>query len=102
MQIFADRIEFCWIHLRGIAALENSLWAFDGKGIRVWLNALAIEAATPAAAAATPTLEQSENQFHENVKESVNIPLEFYPLCTFSFIIIVVSALLMLTLLKRF
>ncbi|KIK71385.1 hypothetical protein GYMLUDRAFT_331920 [Collybiopsis luxurians FD-317 M1] len=79
MQIFADRIEFCWIHLRGIAALENSLWAFDGKGIRVWLNALAIEAATPAAAA-TPTLEQSENQIHENVKESVNIPLEFYPL----------------------
>ncbi|KAF8146244.1 hypothetical protein K438DRAFT_1991002 [Mycena galopus ATCC 62051] len=44
MQIFADRIEFCWIHLRGINALENSLWAYDGQGIRVWLNALAIEA----------------------------------------------------------
>ncbi|KAJ3871068.1 RIC1-domain-containing protein, partial [Lentinula edodes] len=53
MQIFAERIEFCWIHLRGIAALENSLWAFDGRGIRVWLNALAIEA--PA------TQDQNEN-----------------------------------------
>lgn len=71
MQIFADRIEFCWIHLRGIAALENSLWAFDGKGIRVWLNALAIE---------TPTT-QDQNEIQESVKESVNIPLEFYPLC---------------------
>ncbi|KAJ3881237.1 ribosome control protein 1 [Lentinula edodes] len=70
MQIFAERIEFCWIHLRGIAALENSLWAFDGRGIRVWLNALAIEA--PA------TQDQNENA--ESVKESVNIPLEFYPL----------------------
>ncbi|KAJ3718412.1 RIC1-domain-containing protein [Lentinula raphanica] len=70
MQIFADRIEFCWIHLRGIAALENSLWAFDGKGIRVWLNALSIEA--PAT--------QDQNEFSENVKESVNIPLDFYPL----------------------
>ncbi|KAE9385994.1 RIC1-domain-containing protein, partial [Gymnopus androsaceus JB14] len=70
MQIFADRIEFCWIHLRGIAALENSLWAFDGKGIRVWLNALAIE--TPAT--------QDQNEIQESVKESVSIPLEFYPL----------------------
>lgn len=70
MQIFADRIEFCWIHLRGINALENSLWAYDGQGIRVWLNALAIEA---------PRLDENEPQ--DTVKESVNIPLDFYPLC---------------------
>ena len=71
MQIFADRIEFCWIHLRGIAALENSLWAYDGQGMRVGLNALAIEAS------------QSKNQedVQQDVKESVNIPLDFYPLC---------------------
>jgi len=69
MQIFADRVEFCWIHLRGITSLENSLWAFDGKGIRVWLNALAIEAPNSSVNGAS-------------VKESVNIPLEFYPLCT--------------------
>ncbi|KAJ7919027.1 RIC1-domain-containing protein [Mycena leptocephala] len=69
MQIFADRIEFCWIHLRGINALENSLWAYDGQGIRVWLNALAIE---------TPRADENEPQ--DTVKESVNIPLDFYPL----------------------
>lgn len=69
MQIFADRIEFCWIHLRGISALENSLWGYDGQGIRVWLNALAIE--SPSSPDETP----------QSVKESVNIPLDFYPLC---------------------
>lgn len=65
MQIFADRIEFCWIHLRGIGALENSLWGYDGRGLRVWLNALTME--TPSS---TP----------HRIKESVNIPLDFYPL----------------------
>jgi hypothetical protein len=69
MQIFADRIEFCWTHLRGIGALENSLWGYDGKGLRVWLNALSIEAAP------------SDDPSHTNIKESVNIPLDFYPLC---------------------
>jgi hypothetical protein len=68
MQIFADRIEFCWIHLRGIGALENSLWGYDGQGIRVWLNALAIEAPS------------SASETSPSVKESVNIPLDFYPL----------------------
>ncbi|KAL9715951.1 WD40 repeat protein [Leucoagaricus gongylophorus] len=66
MQIFADRIEFCWIHLRGISALENSLWAYDAQGIRIWLNALAIE--------------QKSTEMSEDVKESVTIPLAFYPL----------------------
>jgi hypothetical protein len=68
MQIFADRIEFCWIHLRGIGALENSLWGYDGQGIRVWLNALAIESPS------------SSDEAPQSVKESVNIPLDFYPL----------------------
>lgn len=74
MQILADRIEFCWIHLRGIGTLENSLWGYDGQGIRVWLNALAIEAV------ATPAEDGSVALDH--VKESVNISLDFYPLCT--------------------
>lgn len=69
MQILADRIEFCWIHLRGIGSLENSLWGFDGQGMRVWLNALSIEA---------PQLDEPSNA--REVKESVNIPLDFYPL----------------------
>ncbi|KAI0651550.1 RIC1-domain-containing protein [Trametes meyenii] len=73
MQILADRIEFCWIHLRGIGTLENSLWGYDGQGIRVWLNALAIESAPPP--------ENGDvNVILDNVKESVNIPLDFYPL----------------------
>ena len=67
MQIFAEHIEFCWIHLRGIRALENSLWGFDGKTMRVWLNAL--------------TMDQPSTGDHVSVKESVAIPLEFYPLC---------------------
>ena len=70
MQILADRIEFCWIHLNGIGTLENSLWGYDGQSIRVWLNALAIESAP-----------QNDSDEIEDVKESVNIPLDFYPLC---------------------
>ncbi|PFH54758.1 hypothetical protein AMATHDRAFT_72525 [Amanita thiersii Skay4041] len=70
IHVFAERVEFCWIHLRGIGALENSLWAFDGTALRVWLNALSIES--------------SRSQVLENgttdVKESVKIPLDFYPL----------------------
>lgn len=72
MQILADRIEFCWIHLRGIGALENSLWGYDGESIRVWLNALAIE---------SPTHSESQLLDSASVKESVNIPLDFYPMC---------------------
>ncbi|TFK36804.1 RIC1-domain-containing protein [Crucibulum laeve] len=68
MQIFADRIEFCWIHLRGISSLENSLWAYDAQGMRVWLNALSIENS------------QAQDDMPSRVKESVNIPLDFYPL----------------------
>ena len=67
MQILHDRIEFCWIHLRGIGTLENSLWGYDGRSIRVWLNALNIESRTV--------------EPHDTVQESVNIPLDFYPLC---------------------
>lgn len=70
MQILADRIEFCWIHLRGIGTLENSLWGYDGQKLRVWLNALSIES--------SPQQEVDEPQ---DVEASVKIPLDFYPLC---------------------
>ncbi|EMD41642.1 hypothetical protein CERSUDRAFT_128592 [Gelatoporia subvermispora B] len=72
MQILAERIEFCWIHLRGIGTLENSLWGYDGQGIRLWLNALTIETTSPTDEVSTCRV--------EDVKESVNIPLDFYPL----------------------
>ena len=68
MQILADRIEFCWIHLRGIGTLENSLWGYDGRVIRVWLNALSIEST-------------AASSMIDSVQESVSIPLDFYPLC---------------------
>ncbi|KDR85280.1 hypothetical protein GALMADRAFT_83897 [Galerina marginata CBS 339.88] len=68
IQVLADRIEFCWIHLRGVGALENSLWAYDAQGMRVWLNALSIE--SPSSAVSDV----------KDVKESVKIPLDFYPL----------------------
>ncbi|CAA7259964.1 unnamed protein product [Cyclocybe aegerita] len=70
IQVLADRIEFCWIHLRGVGALENSLWAYDAQGMRVWLNALSIDSHQRDASASTM----------EDVKESVKIPLDFYPL----------------------
>jgi RAB6A-GEF complex partner protein 1 len=71
MQILAERIEFCWIHLGGIGALENSLWGYDGTGVRIWLDALTIEAAS---------VNQELDAYH-SVQESVNIPLNFYPMC---------------------
>ena len=71
MQILADRIEFCWIHLQGIGSLENSLWGYDGKAIRVWLNALTIESG----------LVETDQERPQSVKESVSMPLDFYPLC---------------------
>ncbi|KAG8722388.1 hypothetical protein FRC08_002869 [Ceratobasidium sp. 394] len=73
MQILANRIEFCWIHLEGIGTLENSLWGYDGRGIRLWLDALTLE--NPAETSSVDTL-----QVAESVQESVNIPLSFYPL----------------------
>ncbi|KAL9938854.1 hypothetical protein V8E36_002573 [Tilletia maclaganii] len=45
MQILADRIEYYWTHLQGIGSLENSLWGYDGHGIKLWLDALTIEQA---------------------------------------------------------
>ncbi|KAH9486681.1 Guanine nucleotide exchange factor subunit Rich [Psilocybe cubensis] len=68
IQVLAERIEFCWIHLRGVGALENSLWAYDAQGMRVWLNALSIE---------SPPVDDPDVK---DVKESVKIPLDFYPL----------------------
>jgi RAB6A-GEF complex partner protein 1 len=74
MQILADRLEFCWIHLRGIGALENSLWGYDGTGMRVWLNALSIETTS------TPSLD-SDGVVSRDVRANAEIPLDFYPLC---------------------
>ncbi|GJN88122.1 hypothetical protein Rhopal_001078-T1 [Rhodotorula paludigena] len=70
LQILADRVEFYWTHLSGIGTLENSLWAWDGGRIRVWLDALTIEKVRV----------DARRDAYETVRESVAIPLDFYPL----------------------
>lgn len=70
MQILADRIEFYWTHLSGIGTLENSLWGWDGKEIRIWLDALTIEKVK---------VDERRDKYEE-VSESVAIALDFYPL----------------------
>jgi hypothetical protein len=71
LQVLADRIESYWTHLHGIDTLENSLWGYDGKGMRVWLDALTIE----------ETKVDVGKDAYETVKESVYLELDFYPLC---------------------
>lgn len=71
MQVLADRIEEYWTHLHGVGTLENSLWAYDGTGMRVWLDALTIEA----------TRVDSTRDAYETVSESIYLRLDFYPLC---------------------
>ncbi|WRT68724.1 uncharacterized protein IL334_005704 [Kwoniella shivajii] len=70
MQILADRIEVYWTHLHGVATLENSLWGYDGQNMRIWLDALTIEA----------TRVDSTSDSYEVVEESVKLRLDFYPL----------------------
>lgn len=70
MQVLADRIESYWTHLHGVGTLENSLWGYDGRSMRVWLDALTIEA----------TRVDLDLDTYESVKESINLRLDFYPL----------------------
>ncbi|EPQ26600.1 uncharacterized protein PFL1_05921 [Pseudozyma flocculosa PF-1] len=78
MQILADKIEYYWTHLQGIGTLENSLWGYDGTGIKLWLDALTIE---------TFDMDDDDSSdiegAHEykTIEESVSMPLDFYPLC---------------------
>jgi hypothetical protein len=75
MQVLADRIEAYWTHLHGVGTLENSLWGYDGSGMRVWLDALTIEA----------TRVDDMKDAYLTVKESVHLRLDFYPLCESAF-----------------
>lgn len=76
MQILGDRIEYYWTHLSGVGTLENSLWGYDGHGIKLWLDALTIEQAE--------RVEDEEDEDlpeYKTIEESVSMPLDFYPLC---------------------
>lgn len=70
MQVLADRIESYWTHLHGVGTLENSLWGYDGASMRVWLDALTIEA----------TRVDLDLDTYESVQASINLRLDFYPL----------------------
>lgn len=72
MQILANLIEFYWIHSRGIGALENSLWGYDGHNVCVWLDALTIDGNAD---------DDTPKEKSEVVHESVTFSLDFYPLC---------------------
>lgn len=70
MQVLADRIESYWTHLHGVGTLENSVWGYDGRDMRVWLDALTIEA----------TRVDLDNDTYESVQASIALRLDFYPL----------------------
>ncbi|KAE8270290.1 hypothetical protein A4X09_0g2059 [Tilletia walkeri] len=104
MQILADRIEYYWTHLQGIGSLENSLWGYDGHGIKLWLDALTIEqvestddgeSGDPAdrdsdsvkpglVEGSVPHAEADEGDRdfeYKTIQERAYMPLDFYPLC---------------------
>lgn len=71
LQLLSSSIEFFWTaHLSGIGTLENSLWGWDGKKVRIWLDALTIEKVRV----------DRKRDAYESVRESVGIDLDFYPL----------------------
>jgi hypothetical protein len=88
MQILGDRIEYYWTHLQGIGTLENSLWGYDGTGIKLWLDALTIEQARPHNGSLADSEEEGwEDEYedeapeYKTIEESLSMPLDFYPLC---------------------
>jgi hypothetical protein len=88
MQILGDQIEYYWTHLQGIGTLENSLWGYDGRGIKLWLDALTIEQAERLEEDSAQPKDQDDDEDEEEdkpeyktIEESVSLPLDFYPLC---------------------
>lgn len=84
MQILADKIEYYWTHLQGIGTLENSLWGYDGSGIKLWLDALRIPSSDPDESIHSDDEEDEEQDQlpeYKTIESSVSMPLDFYPLC---------------------
>ncbi|KAJ1028728.1 hypothetical protein NDA16_001894 [Ustilago loliicola] len=84
MQILADKIEYYWTHLQGIGTLENSLWGYDGNGIKLWLDALRIPSSDPDESLRSDDEEdeeQDQRPEYKTIESSVSMPLDFYPLC---------------------
>ncbi|CAG8513882.1 710_t:CDS:10 [Ambispora leptoticha] len=71
LHVLADKIEFYWMANRGVGSLKNSLWACDGKGVKIWMNIW--------------SQEEKAKDWQNDVllsanKEGLHILLEFYPL----------------------
>ncbi len=84
MQILADKIEYYWTHLQGIGTLENSLWGYDGSGIRLWLDALRIPSSQADDEGSVDDDDDDERDQlpeYKTIESSVSMPLDFYPLC---------------------
>ncbi|SNX83352.1 uncharacterized protein MEPE_02059 [Melanopsichium pennsylvanicum] len=83
MQILADKIEYYWTHVQGIGTLENSLWAYDGSGIKLWLDALRIPNTDPDESMNSEDEDDEHDHLPEykTIESSASMPLDFYPLC---------------------
>ena len=87
MQILADRIEYYWTHLQGIGTLENSLWGYDGSGIKLWLDALRIPSSDADDNMHSDDDDDADEEQedllpeYKTIESSVSMPLDFYPLC---------------------
>ncbi|CDW97606.1 hypothetical protein, partial [Sporisorium scitamineum] len=83
MQILSDKIEYYWTHLQGIGTLENSLWGYDGSGIKLWLDALRIPSSDADDSVRSDDVDDELDQTPEykTIESSVSMPLDFYPLC---------------------
>lgn len=79
LQILADRVEFYWagrqLTLSSPGMLENSLWAWDGRKICVWLDALSIDDEDLLLNEDKAGLEN-----YQAVEGRLTIPLNFHPL----------------------
>jgi hypothetical protein len=88
MHILADHVEFYWAGRQfanhdELGLLENSLWAWDGKQIVVWLDALALDDDN------FPGREKiASGDKCQPFESRLTIPLNFHPLCEFLFSLI--------------
>ncbi|KAJ3103496.1 hypothetical protein HDU97_010079 [Phlyctochytrium planicorne] len=57
----SEKVEYFW--LSHDEQMKNSLWAVDGHGIKIWLNV-------------------DENFLENGAEDFIQIPLDFYPLCS--------------------
>lgn len=72
--MLATRVEFFWVSKSDerISYLWNSLWAFDGSGVKVWTNLLVEDGEDGS--------KKTSWKNSDTFKESIYMDLNFYPL----------------------